>query len=117
MMFFQKFWNMLSKKGGEQDRFVIYLLLAEVFVLVLIFGLGHPQLAAALGTIIMASIILYIEIIKPWLQKPYIKIEDAKEKYLHREKKENNPCYYCHFMVVNSSLSQANDCETVLEKI
>lgn len=117
MMFLQKFWNMLSKKGGEQDRFVIYLLLAEVFVLVLIFGLGHPQLASALGTIIMALIILYIEIIKPWLQKPDIKIEFDKEKYCHREKKEKDPCYYCHFMVANSGLSQADGCEAVLEKI
>ncbi len=118
MMFFQKFWNMLSKKGGEQDRFVIYLLLAEVFVLVLILGLtGHGPLASALGTISMALIILYIEIIKPWLQKPDIKIEFDKEKYLHREKKRNKPCYYCHLMVVNSGLSQADDCEAVLEKI
>ncbi len=48
---------------------------------------------------------------------PKLDIEFDKEKYLHLEKKEKDPCYYCHFMVVNSGLSQADDCEAVLEKI
>ncbi len=114
----QNLWDMLSEKGEKQNRFVIYLLLTEVYVLVLILGLtGHEELASALGTISMALVIVYIEIIRPWLQKPEINIEFDKEKYLYREKKENNPCYYCHFMVVNSGLSQADDCEAVLEKI
>ena len=114
----QNFWDILLKKGRKQEKFVIYLLLIEVFVLVLILGVtGNGELAVALGTISMALAIVYIEIIKPWLQKPEIRIEFDKKKYLHREKKEKGPCYYCHFMVVNSGLSQADDCEAVLEKI
>ncbi len=116
--FLKCFWNILSKKGKKQDKFVIYLLLIEVFVVVLILGLtGHAELASALGTISMALVIVYIEIIKPWLRKPDIKIEFDEEKYLHREKKKRDPCYYCHSMVVNSGLSQADDCEAVLEEI
>ena len=114
----QNLWDMLSERGKKQNRFVIYLLLTEVYVLVLILGLtDHEELASALGTISMALIIVYIEIIKPWLQKPEIKIKFDKEKYLYREKKEKDPCYYCHFMVLNSGLSQADDCEAVLERI
>lgn len=72
----QSFWNMLSEKGEKQNKFVIYLLLIEVLVLVLILGVtGNGELAVALGTISMALAIVYVEIIKPWLQKPEIKIE------------------------------------------
>ena len=126
---------MLSKKGGKvmlkdhwnwlleevkKRKWIIYSILIGFPILVLVLGItleGVADTLVALGTISMALAIVYIEIIKPWLQKPDIKIEFAKEKYLHREKKENNPCYYCHFMVVNSGLSQADDCEAVLEKI
>ena len=67
---------MLSEKGEKQDKFVIYLLLIEVFVIILILGIKEEgNLAVALGTISMALAIVYIEIIKPWLQKPKIKIE------------------------------------------
>lgn len=126
MIFYQKLfkslqslWNMLSKKGGKQDKFVIYLLLIEVFVIILILGIHKETaaLASALGTISMALVIVYIEIIKPWLQKPEIKIEFNEKRYCRHEKKEKDPCYYCHFSVINSGLSQADDCEAVLEKI
>ena len=63
-------------------------------MLVLILGLtGHAELASALGTISMALIIVYIEIIKPWLQKPEIKIEFENETPFCRNcdiKVENN---------------------------
>ena len=119
MIFHQKFCSLLKCfRNMLSEKFVIYLLLAEVFVIILILGITRGEdLAVALGTISMALAIVYIEIIKPWLRKPNIKIEFDEEKYLHREKKEKDPCYYCHFMVVNSGLSQADDCEAVLEKI
>jgi hypothetical protein len=78
-------WNMLWKKGEKQDKFVIYLLSIEVFVIILIVGIAKidlmvkVNLAVALGTISMALAIVYIEIIKPWLQKPKIKIEFRNE--------------------------------------
>lgn len=76
---------MLSEKGEKQDRFVIYLLSIEVFIIILIVGIAKidltvkVDLAVALGTISMALAIVYIEIIKPSLQKPKIKIEFKNE--------------------------------------
>lgn len=76
----QNLWDMLSKKGEKQDKFVIYLLLIEVFVIILILGIKREgNLAVALGTISMALAIVYIEIIKPWLQRPKIEIEFENE--------------------------------------
>ena len=58
------------------EKLIVYLLLIEVFVLILILGITRGEdLAVALGTISMALAIVYIEIIKPWLHKPKIKIE------------------------------------------
>lgn len=72
----QSLWNMLSKKGKKQDKVVIYLLLIEVFVIILILGIEREgELAVALGTISMALAIVYVEIIKPSLGKPEIKME------------------------------------------
>ncbi len=97
--FLKCFWNMLSKKGEKQDKFIIYLLLIEVFVIILIVGIAKidaevkTNLAVALGTISMALAIVYIEIIKPWLQKPKIKIE---------YKNEDPFCRKCDFRVENN---------------
>jgi len=103
--------NMLSKKGTRQDKFVIYLLLTEVFVLVLILGLtGHGQLASALGTISMALAVLYIEIIKPWLQKPEIKIEFKNEMPFCRDcptTKKDEVGYFIRLRVKNTGRSVA----------
>lgn len=76
-------------------------------------------LLVAIGTIGMAFIIVYIEIIKSWIQKPEIKIEfvDDDPYCRHEKKKEGPGPYWCHFVVVNSGGSQADDCEAVLEKI
>jgi len=73
----------------------------------------------AVGTIGMTLIITYIEIIKSWIQKPDIRIEFANERPYcrHARTTTGSRPYYCHFVVVNNSPSQADDCEAVLEKI
>ncbi len=48
---------------------------------------------------------------------PKLDIEFDEKTYCRHERKEKSPCYYCHFAVVNSGLSQADDCEAILEKI
>lgn len=78
------------------------------------------NLLIAFGTIGMTLIIVYIEIIKSWIQKPEIKIEFVdNDSYCRHEKKEEGGLgsYYCHFVVVNNGGRQADDCEAVLEKI
>ena len=128
MIFYQKLfkklqslWNMLSEKGEKQGKFIIYLLLIEVFIIILILGIHKEtaDLAVALGTISMALVIVYIEIIKPWLQKPEIKIEFANEPpYCHPDKgKKGSRIYWCHFAIFNNGRSQADDCEVVLERV
>lgn len=60
------------------------------------------NLLIAFGTIGMTLIIVYIEIIKSWIQKPEIKIEFKKDKdpYCRHEKKEGGlGSYYCPFEV------------------
>lgn len=77
-------------------------------------------LLVAIGTIGMTFIIICIQVIKPWLQKPEIKIEFKDgDPYCRHEKKEGGGLgpYWCHFVVVNNGGSQADDCEAVLEKI
>ena len=104
MIFYQKLfkrlqslWNMLSEKGQKQDKFVIYLLLIEVFVIILILGIKAANLAVALGTISMGLAIVYIEIIKPWLQKPKIQIEfDNKRPFCLPVKTVPGNCLHYH---------------------
>lgn len=92
-----------------------------IFVMMVVIYLRNIRegvnLLVAFGTVGMTLVIVYIEIIRSWIQKPEIKIEFDEEKHCRHEKKKKNPCYYCHFMVLNSGLSQADDCEAVLEKI
>lgn len=77
------------------------------------------NLLVALGTIGMTLIIVYIEVIKSWIQKPEIKIEFANEMPYcrHAITKTLLRPYYCHFAVVNSGQTPADDCEAVLERI
>lgn len=77
------------------------------------------NLLIAFGTIGMTLIIVYIEIIKSWIQKPEIKIEfkDEDPYCRHEKTKEGLGPYFCHFVVVNRGQSQADDCEAVLERI
>ncbi|TKJ44608.1 hypothetical protein CEE34_10970 [Candidatus Aerophobetes bacterium Ae_b3a] len=46
-----------------------------------------------------------------------IEFKDELPYCRHEESKGYRRSYYCHFVVVNSGLSQADDCEAVLEKI
>lgn len=106
-------WNMLSEKGQKQDKFVIYLLLIEVFVIILILGIKAANLAVALGTISMALAIVYIEIIKPWLQKPKIKIEfDNKRPFCLPVK--TVPGNYLHYHI---RLKVTNECELMAKRV
>ena len=80
------------------------------------------NLLIAFGTIGMTLTIFYIEIIKSWIRKPEIRIEfKDKDPYCRHEKEkeegESPGPYWCHFVVVNSGGSQADDCEAVLERI
>jgi len=120
MIFYQKLfkrlqslWNMLSEKGEKQDKFVIYLLLIEVFVIILILGIKAANLAVALGTISMALAIVYIEIIKPWLQKPKIKIQfDNKRPFCLPVKAV--PGDYLHYHI---RLKVRNEGESIVKRV
>ena len=46
-----------------------------------------------------------------------IEFKDEQPYCRHEEAKGRMKSYYCHFVVVNSGLRQADDCEAVLEKI
>lgn len=115
MIFYQKlfkrlqsFWNMLSEKGEKQDKFIIYLLLIEVFVIILIVGITKADLAVALGTISMALAIVYIEIIKPWLQKPKTKVEFKDELLFYLDVVSNgHNHYHIRLKVINEGKSTA----------
>jgi len=120
MIFYQKLfkkmqniWDMLSQKGEKQDKFVIYLLLVEVLVIILILGTTRGEdLAVALGTMSMALAIVYIEIIKPWLHKPKIKIEFENETPFCRRcniTDENNFGYFIRLGIRNVGGSLARN--------
>lgn len=114
MLFHQKFCSFLKYlRNMLSEKFVIYLLLAEIFVLILILGITRGEdLAVALGTISMALAIVYIEIIKPWLQKPKIKIEYENEDPFCRKcdiKIENNFGYLIRLRIRNIGGSVARN--------
>ncbi len=120
MVFFQKhfkklqsLWNMLSQEGEKQDKFVIYLLLVEVVVIILILGITRGEdLAVALGTMSMALAIVYIEIIKPWLHKPKVKIEFENKTPFCRKVSltaENNFGYFIRLRIRNVGGSLARN--------
>lgn len=99
---------MLSEKGEKQDKFIIYLLLIGVFVIVLIVGITKADLAVALGTISMALAIVYIEMIKPWLQKPKIKVEFKDELLFYLGVVSNgHNHYHIRLKVINEGKSTA----------
>ncbi len=58
-----------------------------------------------------------------WARRKYyspkldIEFKDEDPYCRHEKTEEDLKPYYCHFVVVNSGLSQADDCEAVLEKI
>ena len=94
-----------------------------IFVMMVVIYLRNIRvgvnLLVAFGTVGMTLVIVYIEIIRPWLQKPEIKIEFANERpYCHHDKgKKGSRIYWCHFVIFNNGRRQADDCEVVLERV
>lgn len=71
-------WDCLLEEIRKRKKWIIYSILIGFPILVLVLGItlqGTTDALVAFGTISMALAILYIEIIKPWLQKPRIEIE------------------------------------------
>lgn len=54
---------------------------------------------------------------KRYAPKLHIDFKDDDPYCRHAKTREGLRPYYCHFVVVNNGLSQADDCEAVLEKI
>ncbi len=106
---------------NREKKFTLLLVLTVIVVAVcyLINIKDGINLLVALGTVGMTLMILYIEVIKSWIQKPEIKIEFTNEvPYCRHAKTERGlGPYYCHFAVVNSGQTPANDCEAVLERV
>lgn len=75
------YWNWLLEEV-EKRKWIVYSILIGFAILVLVLGIILQEIANALvafGTIGMVLAIVYIEIIKPWLQKPEIKIQFKNE--------------------------------------
>jgi len=113
---------------NREKKFTLLLILivvgAAIYYLVkydilLIDVKGGVNLLVAFGTVGMTLMIVYIEVIRPWIQKPEIKIEFAnKRPYCrHAKTKSSSRPYYCHFAVVNSGKTLTDDCEAVLERV
>jgi len=106
---------------NREKKFTLLLVLTVIVAAVYyLFGVKDGiNLLVALGTVGMTLIIVYIEVIKSWIQKPEIKIEFANEPpYCHPDKgKKGSKIYWCHFAIFNNGRSQADDCEAVLERV
>ena len=97
-------------------KVVYYLVKYDIIFIDVEDGVG---LLVAFGTIGMTFMIVCIEVIRPWIRKPEIKIEFANEMPYCRHARTEGGLrpYYGHFVVVNSGQTPADDCEAVLERV
>ena len=113
---------------NREKKFTLLLVLAVVvaaiyhlveYDILLIDVKDGVNLLVASGTIGMTSVIILIQVIRPWMRKPEIKIEFANERPYCRHAKTETGLrpYYGHFAVINSGQTPADDCEAVLERV
>ncbi|HEC67185.1 MAG TPA: hypothetical protein ENI23_18055 [bacterium] len=102
---------------------VFILSLVAILIVMVVLYLSNVRegvnLLVAFGTVGMTLVIFYIEVIRPWIRKPEIKIEFTnKIPYCrHARTKTGLGSYYADFAIVNSGQTSADDCEAVLERV